>query len=171
MDVIIRPAREDDVDDLAAVHSASLQEAYKDVVDAQFLRSRLSFPARRRGFAEELETGEPTTLILFSDDEAAGLLSYGAPRHSAETEKTCELWRLYIRPNHQREGLGQALFKKARQAMAAEGYARVILWALEEAPGARLFHETLGFSDTGITREIDVGRKARERKYALTLGG
>jgi len=89
-----------------------------------------------------------------SDDDAESLervrkLPIGCigvrPHHGA----SCEIKRLYVRPQARGTGLGSALIRVAIEASRELGYAEALVTTLPDSmPVAAAMYERLGFEDT-----------------------
>ena len=66
------------------------------------------------------------------------------------------IYRLFVRPEDQRQGAGTALIRRACALLAKSGRPEVALWVLEEDTSrARPFYESLGWHHDGSVRPFD----------------
>ena len=102
-----------------------------------------------QGFAQELWTlsrmyGPPRGVLLLAeiDDMAAGCAAVRPLKGL-----TCELKRVYVRPDFRGSGLGRRLTETALQAARGLGYTRIRLDTLPQMLTAQRLYEDLGFRD------------------------
>ncbi len=175
--MIIRPAQVSDAAALGAVHLQTWLTSYRGIVPDSFLE-RLS-PERstarwqetlRQSSAEEL----PFTWVAANEaDQVIGFAHCGAAR-SQLPPYTGEIYALYLLADHQRRGIGRALFEKAAQSLLQAGFENLFLWVLRDNP-SRAFYEHLG--GVYLTEQtIEIGAPLIEVAYgwptlAQTFGG
>jgi putative acetyltransferase len=121
-----------------------------------------------QGFSAELaglpgDYSEPggTLLLATIDGMPAGCV--GVRRWD---RTTCEMKRLYVRPEFQRCGLGRILVERTIAWSALQGYERLVLDTLPSMSAAQRLYERLGFVDIAPYRPNPV---AGARYMALTL--
>ena len=102
-----------------------------------------------QGFAQELNTlsemyGPPCGILLLAEigDTAAGCAAVRPIK-----DLTCELKRVYVRPDFRGSGLGRRLTETALQAARGLGYTRIRLDTLPQMQAAQRLYEDLGFRD------------------------
>ncbi len=78
--------------------------------------------------------------LAFHNREAIGCVAI-RPRLASEAE----LKRLYVRPNHQRRGVGKQLFEAAMTKAKAIGYSSVVLDTLQNMRAAKSLYVAHGF--------------------------
>ena len=137
-DIVLRRARDDESDAVAAVFRVSLRTAM------WFLQDRHTADEDRAFFRDHVfVTCE--VWIAERDGELVGLCAFR------------EGWvdHLYVHPAHQRRGIGVALLRKAKDANE-----RLQLWAFQRNENARRFYESQGF---GLEKTTD-GRDNEEHE-------
>lgn len=100
------------------------------------------FSAELAGLPGDYRAPGGTLLLATAQGTAAGCV--GVRRWDAAT---CEMKRLYVRPEFQRSGLGRILVERTIEWSAAQGYGRIVLDTLPSMAAAQRLYERLGFVD------------------------
>ncbi len=155
MAVELREARRGDELLVAELHVRSWQEAYRDLMPAEFLAA-LDPRERAARYWFESEAG-PTTLLAVDGDgdggeELLGFASFGRSRDH-DLPDHGEIGALYVDPTRHRGGVGRLLMAEARRRLAADGYSDAFLWVLDGNDRAREFYEREGWVADGARRE------------------
>jgi ribosomal protein S18 acetylase RimI-like enzyme len=141
---------------VATVHVGSWQAGYRGVVDDAILDG-LSVDRRERAWQGRLAApgAQEWTFVAERDGAVVGFCSVAAPtRDRRAADATAEITALYVDPDHWRSGAGTALLDAARDALRADGWARVTLWVLEDNASGRAFYERCGFVADGARQEL-----------------
>jgi ribosomal protein S18 acetylase RimI-like enzyme len=96
------------------------------------------------------ELGDPLgfhELVLLADGAAAGCVAL-----RRIDQETCEMKRLFVRPEGRRSGLGRALAEAVIAHARARGYERMLLDTLPSMTAARNLYASLGFRETDAYR-------------------
>ena len=161
-----------------------------DAVRALFLEY-IHMPGWEAGFSRYLEqqdfdselaqlpgpyaAPEGALLLARVDGRAAGCIAFKA----LESPDSCEMKRLFVRPEFRALGIGEQLVRRLLADARAAGYRRMRLDTLPSMTGAQRLYERLGFRDIPaycdnpipgarfLERELEtVGLDSR---YTLTL--
>src|SRR3970040_1594980 len=120
---MIRDALPADAANLAPVHVASWQEAYRGLIDQSFLDS-LDVTGRAETWDRILRQGRVRVLVAEAGDRIVGFCTVG---RSAD-EGWGEVYSIYLSPGHWGRGLGRDLLASGEQALAESGEERALLW-------------------------------------------
>jgi GNAT superfamily N-acetyltransferase len=166
MSVHLRPAADDDLAAIGALHFHSRATAYADLLSPDALAYG-SPEALGEWWAErwtwERETHRLTVAVI--GDDLAGF-SYVGP---SEEDGVAELYALHAGPSFVGTGVGRALMLDAVPALAARG-SRAVLWVLEGNARARRFYERGGWAADGTTRtEAIGGEPVAQLRYGRSL--
>ncbi len=140
----IRLADPDDARAIAGVHVHAWKTTYKGMVPESYLQ-KLSLERRSAGLRDELSRlgRETCYLVAETDDgEVIGFAAFGTSREP-DLEFDGELYAIYVLQEHQRKGVGKALFGAVVDWMIRQGYGSMCLWVLTENP-AGAFYEAMG---------------------------
>lgn len=142
---MIRRARPDDVDGIAAVHAGSWQAAYPGIVPARALEA-FTVASRREYWAGVRLDDRPADRPIFvavEGDLVVGFASCGRPR-DPDMEFGAEIYALNVDPGRWRCGVGRRLFAHCIDHLAAGGIDSLYLWVFVANQRARRFYERLG---------------------------
>jgi ribosomal protein S18 acetylase RimI-like enzyme len=174
--IALREARRGDELAVAELHVRSWQEAYRELMPAEFLAGL--DPGDRVG-RYEFEAGEegPTTVLAVDvggegvgDDPSltnsvevhsgssptpfervVGFVTFGASR-DADTVGLAEIYALYVDPDRYTGGVGRTLMSEARRRLREEGTDEAVLWVLRGNHRAQRFYEREGWVADGAQR-------------------
>jgi ribosomal protein S18 acetylase RimI-like enzyme len=112
-------------------------------------------------------------LAIFVAERAARLVGFvtcGAAEDATLPSSCGQLFAIYVEPEVFGDGVGYALAAAAANELRARGYARAILWVLEQNARARRFYERQGWRADGTTH-IDTrpDHVRHELRYAIDL--
>jgi ribosomal protein S18 acetylase RimI-like enzyme len=173
--VALRDARPGDELPVAELHVRSWQEAYRELMPADFLAAL--DPRERAGrYGFEDEEGPTTVLAVLAEEGSEGdpsltkgevrsrspsdpsveavlgFVTFGESR-DRDTEGLGEIYALYVDPDRYRGGVGRLLMAAARRRLSEVGFTEAILWVLQGNARARSFYEREGWRRDGATRE------------------
>ncbi len=145
--VKIRPAQPADAEAIARVHVDTWRTAYTGIVPDEHLEG-LSYERSAQGWRRAIrDQGSRGFLFVAEDDEdgivgfaGGGPLREGLPGHP---DYQGEVYAIYVRAEHQRQGIGSRLMGQAFQWLVDRGLGTVVVWVLEANPSRR-FYEALG---------------------------
>jgi len=124
---MIRAAKPEDLETVR-----SLLREYADGLEVD-----LSFQDFRSELADPFDFYE---LVLLAEDGCVALRRID--------ERTCEMKRLYVRPNARGGGLGRRLAEAVIAEARGRGYSRMLLDTLPTMAAARALYRSLGFRET-----------------------
>lgn len=161
---MIRRANANDSIGMGKVYCYSWQEAYKNIVPADFLLSLTPENCAPQG-----SKISPENCFLFEEDsEILGLVNFGVSRD--QSEPWGEIRTIYVLPSHWRHGIGRQLFLAASDALEVSGYEGFYLWVLTDNSRARHFYESMGMVTEGENRTITIaGAELSETKYKFSF--
>ena len=155
----IRRARTTDAEAIAAVHDAAWREAYLGIIPGKSLETMIN----RRGpqwWLSAIRRGS-RLLVLEFNAEVVGYASIGRNRVAA-IPYAGEIFELYLAPEYQGVGLGERLFRAAREDLASKGYLSMVVWALSDNERALRFYKRLGGVEVWrATEQFDNDSRAR----------
>jgi GNAT superfamily N-acetyltransferase len=137
----IRPAVPSDADAIAAVHAASWEAFYRDILPAEMIAAR-NLEARRTQWASSLANHDRVTLVGYDDDcTIVGFAS--ALLLEPDASFASYLQTLYLIPEVTRAKLGTRLLRAMAGDLVQRGRHSMSLRVLRLNP-ARAFYEKYG---------------------------
>lgn len=165
----VRPARPDDAAILARIYVAAWRDTYAGILPDSMLVG-MSDVRHAAAWQQELATRDrhSDTLVAEDDDEVLGLVTVGPARRVSRSQlEGGEIYRLYVAPERQNEGIGKALLMASLDWLISREVDAVIVWVLAENP-ARFFYEAMGGTRLGEKSDTVGGTKVREVAYGWT---
>ena len=155
MPLRIREAVPADARAIAEIHVRSWQAAYRGQLTDSYLDG-LSVEDRLEQHRRSL--GEPPaewrTWIAQEGDAVAGFAVTGPSQDADATERTGEVYAIYLEPDRVGTGAGRELFEHAVDDLRERGFDAATLWVLETNERARRFDEIAGWThDCTVTSE------------------
>jgi GNAT superfamily N-acetyltransferase len=165
--LIVRPARVQDIRQMARVHVRCWQETYRGLMPDAVLDDP-GFPAARERMWTDVLTSEryrPNRVAVAErDGELAGIAMSGPPEDAAAAW-TRQLYVLYVYAADHGTGAGRALLE------AVLGPAEpAALWVADPNPRAQAFYRKHGFAADGTARSEDGVREIRMVRGAQYRG-
>jgi GNAT superfamily N-acetyltransferase len=142
---------------LAEVLIEAWQTAFRGSLPDQTL-SRMSLPDHTARF--ERIIAEPPPVEVWVAVQGSAVVGYGTigpERAVGSAPELCELRALYLRSSIWRLGVGRGLHDHLLARMAATKFDQAMLWVFGFNERARAFYESLGWSGTEQTNEIQLG--------------
>lgn len=143
----IREAVAQDAPLISQMIAGSWRGAYQDILDPTYL-SRLPEEYWLPSMRSWLESGRMYGYIAEEDGLPVGCVIYGRGRDEAHADWG-EIVSLYVLPEKMSQGTGSALLEAAWNALRADGYDSVYLWAIAEYTHGLRFYQRHGFRATG----------------------
>jgi len=167
--ILIRAASPDDALAVARIRVETWRHAYRGLMPADVLRD-LSVEKSAEAFRSFIARGVNENRILcgYIDTVLAGFALWN--RHSESPDDMAELRALYVLPDRQGAGLGEALVGRCAADMQAAGYAAMAVFTLEANRPAQRFYERLGGIALPYKRSFDIaGVSLPEVGYRISL--
>lgn len=164
---MIRAARIEDAGDIALVHIRSWQEAYRELMPADYLASlEATLPRREALWRQSIEQANEAVFVAEVDGRVVGWIAV-SPSRDADSGKTGEVQAVYVLAEHWGTGVGRALWLRGLEHLASEGLETATLWVLAGNRRAVRFYQNAGWiaqaeSSRTLTRG---GRELEEIRY------
>ncbi|AGB14847.1 sortase-like acyltransferase [Halovivax ruber XH-70] len=160
--IAIRPATTADREAIREVARDTWHDTY-DELDSATIDETIAEWYDDESFSAALEKPGTAVLVAESDGEIVGFT------HGVVSEDEGDVLRMYVHPDHQREGIGTALHERLRSSLEDFHMNRMRAIDLASNEGGRRFYERLGFEESG-EGEVEIGGETRtEVVYTLEL--
>lgn len=170
---MIRLAQPQDAAGIARVHVRSWQQAYRDLIPADYLTSLDATLDRRTAlWRDSIDKGEPQVFVALEGEQVVGWIASGQSRdEDTKPGMGGEVQALYVLAEHWGSGVGRTLWLTARQQLVDHGFRSVTLWVLAQNDRAIRFYRNAGFSpEDASVRTISRGEWTLEEiRYRLNL--
>ena len=165
--ILVERAAPADADEMARVHTASADAAYRDHRG----EDPTGLERRRTMWRDVLADPSNRSFVARDNGRIVGVLSLG---HERGEEATGAVQVLYVRPEWWGSGAGQRLLERAHRELARE-FDEAILTVLSANARARRFYERNGWRLSELLVEPHFGGRptevARYRRSLRTSGG
>jgi len=167
--IAIRQAETSDIQQIQAVASAAWLATYKELYSLDFIHGFIgrAYSQEQLSGAIERDHLEPVPLFLVAINEEGQLIGYA--HIQPEGDRTYELLRLYVRPDHQRSGAGSLLLQE--YLMTLTSMISLFAWVERDNAIGRAFYEQKGFVPTEKMLETMAGHTTVLVRYELRVGG
>lgn len=157
--LIIRNIKEEDIPSVVKVQTRGWQEAYKGIVDQDFLNNLDNDFNRRVKHLQE-SYKENGFIVAELNKEIVGLCRYrfDNSRSYEIKDADCELCAIYIRPDLKNKGIGTKLFEHVKKDCKNKGKRKMFLWCLEDNYKSRQFYTKMG-GQIISRQEVEIGNK------------
>lgn len=177
---MIRLAESEDALDIARVHVASWQIAYRGQMPESYLNGLKATEWALR-WARNFRDDSPSRLIFVACEPATqtpanetapvvGFCSFSSSRDADAPPNVGEITAPYVDPSFWRSGHGTALIDAVVAAARERQYYELTLWVLAGNLAARAFYEARGFFPDGAAKvERRPELSLNEVRYRLSL--
>jgi len=157
----IREIKLADAQDVARVHASAWKTAYRGIVpDATLdgMSEQVGAPRFSQRIREHLDNPSafPFVVAIF-DGSIIGFAHARQPTDSPP-EFDCEIGAIYVDPQAQRRGVGQALVREIVKSFVVFGFSNMIIWCFTGNKW-RSFYEKIGGKLLPVAREKEISNK------------
>ncbi|QBQ96999.1 GNAT family N-acetyltransferase [Paraburkholderia pallida] len=169
----LRPATTADAPLLAAMHAASWQATYRDLLPAAFLEQEVDAERAAYWRARMEAPGEERRLVLIAELEEQSAKRTPVGFVCAERQPGSPwgvlLDNLHALPAHQGIGAGKRLMQAAQAWARAQGETQLYLYVLEGNASAIAFYERQGWEYSGAEPDHMGGIDITALRYVYRL--
>jgi GNAT superfamily N-acetyltransferase len=162
-EVSVRPARADDVEEIARIHVETWRFGYAGILPAPVLDG-LTVDAAASAWREAVvEPPSPRHHVLVAVEGRwiVGFAALGPPDdlqpEDADPDATVSIGPIVVEPRWARRGHGSRLMAAAVDVARSDGMARAVTWIPERDTVSREFLAGGGWAPDGLARALDTG--------------
>ncbi|HJQ42343.1 MAG TPA: GNAT family N-acetyltransferase [Jatrophihabitantaceae bacterium] len=162
-DVSVRPARADDLAEIARIHVETWKWGYREILPADALDA-LSVEAALEAWGDAV-TAPPSTrhhvLVALEQTWRVGFVAV-TPAEDLEDDDpdpltTAAVGPLLVEPRWARRGHGSRLLAAAIDHARSDGMTRAIAWLPQADTASQEFLSSAGWAPDGLARVLDTG--------------
>ena len=157
--MVVREADGSDVDAIEAVARASWETDYPAILSRETAHEGVEEWYAADRLAAEVESDDALVPVADGEDGVIGFA------HAVTEEAGGTILRLYVAPEHRREGVGGDLLEHTRKALAERGAERVRAMVLAENEPGNAFYRRHGFELADESETVIAGTSYRENVY------
>ncbi|WP_027963829.1 GNAT family N-acetyltransferase [Halalkalibacillus halophilus] len=132
--ITIREARKEDAAQIVSVYDQTWQATYEPLLKEDDLQEVTSTEHRKIMWETVLQSS--THRVYVVDSEESGVVGFlsGGKERTENFNFDCEIYDIYIHPNHQRNGYGKMLVEAFVKDCYTNGNQSLLVWILTDNP-------------------------------------
>jgi ribosomal protein S18 acetylase RimI-like enzyme len=155
----LREATTDDIEAIRAVAQASWETDYPGILSRETVQEGIEEWYGPEELTPKITSDD--TLVLVADTDT-GIRGFA---HAVEDENGGSILRLYVAPDHRREGIGGDLLQYTCEALRERSAERIQAMVLAENDPGNEFYQQFGFSLIEENETVIDGTTYRENVY------
>lgn len=174
-DVSVRPARAEDVPEIARVQVVTWRAAYAGLLPAQVLARATEEVARAEWGAAVTAPPTPAhrVVVALEQDQVVGFAAFGPGEPVDADDSTAgagQIHALLVEPRWGRRGHGSRLLAAVVDHLRTDGLDRALAWVADGDAASTRFYRSAGWEPDGYARTLeDAGRTVRESRLHVSL--
>lgn len=154
----LRQAEQGDVDAIMEIAENTWKDSYRDILSGDTIESVVERWYSRENLEEQVESH----FFLVAEEEGR-VVGFA---HATFMGSSADLHRIYLDPEHQRSGIGTALYEKIEHLLEEKAVEKIELEVLAENRKGISFYEKHGFQEE---REEDVILEGEETRQKVMV--
>ncbi|MEN3357540.1 MAG: hypothetical protein V7637_1522 [Mycobacteriales bacterium] len=174
-DVSVRPARAEDVPEIARIQVSTWRAAYADLLPEAVLARATEDVAAAQWAAAITEPPSPAhrVLVALEQDAVVGFAAFGPPEPADADDSPAgagQIYALLVEPRWGRRGHGSRLLAAIVDHLREGGVERALAWVADGDAASTRFYRSAGWEPDGYARTLeDAGRTVRESRLHVSL--
>ena len=166
----VRMATMRDVKAIAALHNATVKDAYMGMLGELNLPI-MALDKRERFWREAVEYAEPQVQVALYGERIIGFVGYDRSRDEKSKATMGEIWAIYVDADFVGLGAGLSLWDAAQEGLLEEECTDVSIWLPIANERAMRFFELAGFKrDMSSAKTVAIGGvKVEEMRLQRSL--
>ncbi len=165
---MIRKAAEDDASRIADIQIFGWRNAYRGIVNDEFLFRKLNIAKKTEAIQKTLNENREEWFVFEEDNIIKGMMIFGNARDQDKLE-SFELWCLYVDPLMMRNGIGSKMISYCENEAKKRKKNEMVVWVFERNKIGISFYEKNGYLLDGKSQIIDVFNEKEVRMIKSIL--
>lgn len=158
----VRQATAADTDSIRSVAESAWRSDYPDVLTRETVREGVDEWYDEESVEEALAVPGTTLLVAETDGAVRGF------SHGFRSGATGDILRLYVHPDHRRQGIGSGLLESTVNELFSQGVNRVRAMVLAGNEQGQSFYGSFGFERVDEGETLIAGERYPEYTYVRT---
>lgn len=154
----LRQAEQKDVDTIMDIAEKTWKDSYANILSSEAIDRVVERWYSRENLEEQVKS--PFFLVAEEDGHVVGFA------HATFMGEKADLHRIYLEPDHQRSGIGSALYEEVERKLSDKAVERIELEVLADNEKGISFYEEQGFEEE---REEDVILEGEETRQKVMV--
>jgi L-amino acid N-acyltransferase YncA len=173
-DVSVRPARAEDVPEIARIQVETWRAAYAQLLPAEVLARATEARARAEWAAAVTAPPSPSHRVLVAQEQqqVVGFAAFGPAEPAGDDDPAAagQIHALLVEPRWGRRGHGSRLLAAIVDHLRADGTTVALAWVADGDVASGRFYASAGWEPDGYVRTLeDAGRTLRESRLHASL--
>lgn len=148
----IRTAEPQDARSIVYIQVQATQAAYRNILPASLLPQQIDYAKiaaqRYRKIQQDVSKGVGIFVAQNEQSKIIGYVSGGLQRDHIVNGYDSELYNIFVLPECQRQGVGNALFRQMIEFLIKQEFRSMILWVIQETAATAYYQHLQGHKVT-----------------------
>lgn len=155
----IRHAEVEDIEEIQKVAMESWQDTYSSIIPEETITEIVDSWYDREDLEQQVK--DPVFYVAEVEGKVIGFV------HASVKKEKAHLHRLYLKPEHQRKGIGTKLYSRAEEDVRDSGAEVIRLEVMSENEKGTGFYRSKGFEEEKEEAAVEFNRKEVMQKVLV----